>query len=105
MAQWTTWTAWDACHDDRLSSYGISTTDTRYLTNYQGGYCQNHRTRHCQNQVNTGLKYSRNGGYNHCYYNYVSNSNGIDDHEDRTCPGLPNSPSKYNKDNNFFLVE
>ena len=93
-AEWTTWTSWDACRDDRLPSYGITNTDTRYLTTYQGSSCYNRRTRYCQNQVSTGLKYSRFGGLNQCYYNYISNSDGINDHQDRTCPGLPSSPSK-----------
>ena len=93
-AEWTTWTSWDTCRDDRLPSYGITNTDTRYLTTYQGSSCYNRRTRYCQNQVSTGLKYARFGGLNQCYYNYISNSNGIDDHQDRTCPGLPAAPSK-----------
>ena len=93
IAQWTTWTTWDTCRDDRLSNYGITNTNTKYLTTYQGGNCYNKRTRYCQNQVETGLKYSRFGGYNHCLGNYVSNSNGLDDHETRQCPGLPESPS------------
>ena len=95
VAQWTTWTSWDTCRDDRLPNYGIDKHDTRYLTNYQGGNCYNKRTRYCQNQVNTGLKYSRFGGYNHCLGNYVSNSDGLDDHETRQCPGLPDSPSNH----------
>ena len=92
-AHWTTWTSWDACRDDRLSSYGITNTDTSYLTTHQGGNCYNKKTRHCQNQVSSALKYARNGGANTCYHNYVSNSDGINDHTTRTCPGLPSSPS------------
>ena len=95
LAQWTSWTAYDQCRDDRLPNHGIDKHDTKYLTTHSGGNAYNRRERHCENQVNTGLKYARFGGYNHCYDSYVSNSNGEDDHQIRQCPGLPASPSMY----------
>ena len=94
-ASWTTWTAWDACRDDRLPNRGISATSTAHLCHISGTNSYIKRYRTCQNHVNNGLKYSRYGGLNQCLGTHISDANGQDDWEEtRPCPGLDTCPSK-----------
>ena len=96
-ASWTTWTTWDACRDDRLTPYGISATDTRYLcAAYDGshnGHIYTRRYRTCQNHVNNGLKLARFGGYSHCVGTSISGNEQDDMEEQRPCPNLQPCPS------------
>ena len=95
-AQWTTWTAWDGCRDDRLSSYGISATASSHLCLTTDANSNqnifNRRYRTCQNQVNNGLKYARYGGENLCLGTNTHGNEEDDIHEERPCSSLPSCP-------------